>query len=388
MKVFLTSTSDIKKKAVERVLGDFLKNNELVTFDSNQFMDDKYSSSANQPFGYNYTCECAEKRIKKVYEHMNIGNSDIIISIENGIKQVSKTNACEDFCVVQISTFNELRLITNRSVGIPIPFEYVLSAIKNHEKEYPPTDGIKYFWKNPTTRTLTMYGKGISVTAGEIIHLEHPDIPANNWMANKKFPNKYGNRVKQIMDPLQKGFDEFLTKHNLINNVLWFDDFPKKGVQFQDLSAIISNPDMFNTLVKFMAKKINSTFKKIKIHKVVGLDSRGFIYGPLVAYELESGFVMARKAGKLPNCVATVEYGTEYSTDSIEIMEGVINKGDNVLVVDDLIATGGSLDAAVRLVKQVGGNVIGCCVIVKVDPLFEMATSMENLRDIPVIVIL
>jgi len=139
-------------------------------------------------------------------------------------------------------------------------------------------------------------------------------------------------------------------------------DFPKKGIVFLDFLPILRNPVAFETLITNLVHHLtsytipNSSSKKIDA--VVGLDARGFLLGPVVALRLGAAFVPVRKKGKLPGQCATAIYEKEYGADSFEIQADSIKPGQSVVVIDDLIATGGSAKAAGELVKQLGGKTL------------------------------
>lgn len=163
-------------------------------------------------------------------------------------------------------------------------------------------------------------------------------------------------------------------------------DFPKRGVYFKDLSAIVASGMDFKALIKLASRAIADA-RISKYTKVVGLDARGFIYGSALALSFEAGFVMARKAGKLPgDDLVSVQYTTEYSSETLQMRRDAIQAGDKVVVCDDLVATGGSLKAACDLVSQAGGKVVACVVMLAVEPLLEQARAL--LGDIPLIVVL
>lgn len=132
-------------------------------------------------------------------------------------------------------------------------------------------------------------------------------------------------------------------------------DFPKPGIDFKDITTLIKNPKALQSSIKEMARP----FQNKNIDIVVGAESRGFIFGTGVALELGCGFIPARKAGKLPGNVKRKEYSLEYGTDALEIHEDAISPGMNVLVVDDLIATGGTIKATAELVEEMGGKIAG-----------------------------
>ncbi|QRV76269.1 adenine phosphoribosyltransferase [Ceratobasidium sp. AG-Ba] len=139
-------------------------------------------------------------------------------------------------------------------------------------------------------------------------------------------------------------------------------DFPKKGITFLDLFPILRDPVAFETLITHMVHHITShTIPKLeskKIDTIVGLDARGFLLGPIIALRLNAAFVPVRKKGKLPGKCTTAVYEKEYGSDSFDMQEGAIAPGSNVLVIDDLIATGGSAKAAGELVAKQGGKTV------------------------------
>ena len=142
-------------------------------------------------------------------------------------------------------------------------------------------------------------------------------------------------------------------------------DFPKKGIIFRDITTAVKDPKA----LKFMIDFLTEQYQDKKIDYVAGIESRGFIFGAPLAYNLNAGFVVIRKPGKLPAKVISQEYQLEYGTDKIEIHEKENKKGANVLVIDDLLATGGTVDAACKLVKKCGANVVGAGFIIELSDL-------------------
>jgi len=136
--------------------------------------------------------------------------------------------------------------------------------------------------------------------------------------------------------------------------------WPKKGIMFRDITTLLKDPVGLKLVIDDLVKR----YKEKKIDVVVGIDSRGFILGGAVAYLLGKGFVPVRKKGKLPAETVAETYELEYGTDTIEIHKDAITKGQNVLIVDDLVATGGTALAACRLVEKLGGKVVECAFIV------------------------
>ena len=132
-------------------------------------------------------------------------------------------------------------------------------------------------------------------------------------------------------------------------------DFPKPGILFYDVTTLLKDPEGFRMAVDEMAKG----HRDAKVDVVVGIESRGFIFGSAVADRLKTGFAPVRKPGKLPSTTRRASYALEYGTDSLEIHDDAVQPGQRVLVVDDLLATGGTASATVGLLKGLGANVIG-----------------------------
>lgn len=137
-------------------------------------------------------------------------------------------------------------------------------------------------------------------------------------------------------------------------------DFPKKGIMFRDVTTLMGNPRAFRQAVDELVQP----FAGSKIDKVAGIEARGFILGGAVAHQLSAGFVPLRKKGKLPHNVITESYELEYGADAMEIHTDAIQPGDRVLLVDDLIATGGTALAAVKLLRKAGAKLTGAAFLV------------------------
>ncbi len=138
-------------------------------------------------------------------------------------------------------------------------------------------------------------------------------------------------------------------------------DFPKEGINFIDLTTLWKDKEGLKASIDKLAER----YKGKKIDKIVGAESRGFIIGTPLAYILGAGFVPVRKPNKLPSETVEEEYSLEYGTDSICIHKDAIEKNENILIVDDLIATGGTINAVINLVNKLGGNIIECCFLVE-----------------------
>lgn len=132
-------------------------------------------------------------------------------------------------------------------------------------------------------------------------------------------------------------------------------DFPKAGILFYDITTLLKDP----LALRMTVDRFVWQFASKQVDKVVGMESRGFMFGPIVAYNLNAGFVPVRKPGKLPAKAISETYDLEYGQDTLQMHEDAIEPGDRVLIVDDLIATGGTASAASKLVEQRGGKVVG-----------------------------
>ena len=152
-----------------------------------------------------------------------------------------------------------------------------------------------------------------------------------------------------------------MRKMDLLKTIRNIPDFPKKGIQFKDITTLIKDPEAF----KYACDQIVKEHKGKGIKKIVGIESRGFIFGSVVAYNLGIGFVPIRKPKKLPAKVVSETYSLEYGTDTIEMHADAIEKGEKVLIIDDLLATGGTAAAAIRLVEKTGGKVEGLSFVIE-----------------------
>ena len=140
-------------------------------------------------------------------------------------------------------------------------------------------------------------------------------------------------------------------------------DFPKPGILFYDITTLLRDKTGFAQMIDALA----AHYMEQKVDLVLGIEARGFIFGPALAYRLNAGFVPVRKPKKLPAPVARVTYDLEYGSDTLEIHLDAITPGQNVVLVDDLLATGGTMEATVKLVKELGGKIAGLAFAVELD---------------------
>jgi len=137
-------------------------------------------------------------------------------------------------------------------------------------------------------------------------------------------------------------------------------DYPKQGIMFRDITTLLADPHGFRLAVTTMTEH----YSGVKIDKVAGIEARGFIFAAPLAQQLGAGFVPIRKKGKLPAKVIAHEYELEYGTDVLEIHTDAVENGESVLLVDDLLATGGTAEAGAKLIERIGGKVKACCFVV------------------------
>lgn len=142
-------------------------------------------------------------------------------------------------------------------------------------------------------------------------------------------------------------------------------DYPKKGIQFRDISTLLEDP----TALRMTIDAIVHRYMNENISAVAGIEARGFIFGTVVAYELGASFIPIRKAGKLPGDTISQSYQLEYGEDSIEVHKDCIQKGQRILLIDDLIATGGTAAAAIKLIRQLEGEIVESCFVVDLPDL-------------------
>lgn len=149
------------------------------------------------------------------------------------------------------------------------------------------------------------------------------------------------------------------------NKIRAVKDFPKEGIVFRDITTALKEPDVLKDMIDYLCEQ----FSDVKIDYIAGIESRGFIFGMPMAYKLNAGFIPVRKPNKLPAETISEEYSLEYGTDKIEIHADALEKGANVLIVDDLLATGGTAEAACKLINKAGGNLVGLAFLIELEGL-------------------
>ena len=155
-------------------------------------------------------------------------------------------------------------------------------------------------------------------------------------------------------------------------------DYPKPGIIFRDITTLLGDARAFRRAVDEMVQP----WAGMKIDKVAGIEARGFILGGAVAHQVSAGFIPIRKKGKLPHKRVSIAYSLEYGIDEMEVHEDAVSKGERVILVDDLIATGGTAEGAVKLMRQLGANVLAACFVIDL-PALGGADKLRKM-DVPV----
>ena len=160
---------------------------------------------------------------------------------------------------------------------------------------------------------------------------------------------------------------------NLKDTIRSIPDWPIKGVIFRDLTTLMQNPEALKESCDILYER----YKDMGIDKIVGIDARGFVFGAILAYKMGIGFIPVRKKGKLPWKTIEESYSLEYGQGTLEIHEDAVKPGEKVIIADDLIATGGTIEATVKLVRKLGGEIVECAFIVELPEL----KGRELIRD-------
>jgi adenine phosphoribosyltransferase len=167
-------------------------------------------------------------------------------------------------------------------------------------------------------------------------------------------------------------------ENDLRSTIRSIPDYPKPGIVFRDITTLLGNARAFRRAVDELVQP----WAGMKIDKVAGIEARGFILGGAVAHQVSAGFVPIRKKGKLPHTTARIAYSLEYGIDEMEVHQDAVEKGERVILVDDLIATGGTAEGAVKLMRQLGAEVLAACFVIDL-PELGGADKLRKM-DVPV----
>ncbi|MGB8575295.1 MAG: adenine phosphoribosyltransferase [Pseudolabrys sp.] len=167
-------------------------------------------------------------------------------------------------------------------------------------------------------------------------------------------------------------------EEDLRTSIRTIPDYPKPGIMFRDITTLLGDARAFRRAVDELVQP----WAGMKIDKVAGIEARGFILGGAVAHQVSAGFIPIRKKGKLPHKRVSIAYSLEYGLDEMEVHEDAVTKGERVILVDDLIATGGTAEGAVKLLRQLGANVLAACFVIDL-PELGGADKLRKM-DVPV----
>ncbi len=166
-------------------------------------------------------------------------------------------------------------------------------------------------------------------------------------------------------EPTSRTHSDEISNMTLASSIRTIPDYPKPGIMFRDITTLLGDARAFRRAVDELVQPWAGT----KIDKVAGMEARGFILGGAVAHQLSAGFVPVRKKGKLPHATVSIAYSLEYGVDEMEVHEDAVVKGERVILVDDLIATGGTAEGAVKLLQKIGAEVIAACFVIDLPEL-------------------
>lgn len=313
-----------------------------------------------QPIGYATGLKGARNRIKNIPLD-KIEGTDYLVSVENYIEYTEQHGWIDAGVVILIDRslpVEQEKIYLTKETAFPE--EYFLLA-----KSLSPENEISI--------------EGLPVTIGKAIAATYPDrdIDPQNWHKEKEFGGI--SRLDLIEDALFKTLHE--EEINYIRSKLeFYKDFPKKGIEFVDFFPIVRDAKALQLTLELFEKR----FSPHDFDIIVGLESRGFILGAALAGKLNKGFVPVRKPGKLPGAIYEVTYEKEYGLDTLAISRTALKPNQKVLIIDDVIATGGSAKAAVELVRMAGGIPIGFASLLKVkelDHVSHLSVPKFNLID-------
>jgi len=308
------------------------------------------SSSAipEQPIGYQIALTGARNRIASTSDTLH-AEADYVVAIENYIEKSAREDYWNDIGLVLIKDMRTSHETITLSQPVLIPNEYIEIA-----QEQSGANGIS--------------ADGFSVTVGNVISksLLPRTIDPHDWHREPEFGGVSRQQLLQeaLFKSLHTADIDLLKSH-----IIYYPDFPKPGIIFADFLPILKDARALETCINLLAER----YKNHQIDIVVGLESRGFILGAALAHKLGIGFVPVRKPGKLPGPTYSVTYKKEYGTDTLVIAQNALQSGQRVLIIDDLIATGGSARAAIELVALAGGTPVEFVTLLHVPQLVDYA---------------
>ncbi len=312
--------------------------------DTIKYIAEKSSSLIpEQPVGKSIATQGARNRLNSL--PTSVQHADYIVSIENYIEQSATTQRWYDRGLIIVQHGSQEIVLTTQPTFVPSNYVQLAQQLSSEISEH-----------------------GYSVTVGAAIQQSFTDrfIDAADWHREIEFGGV--SRTHMLKDTLDKILyaDELDFLKSLI---VTYSDFPKPGFMFANFLPMLNNPKAFQLIIDLLAQRYITK----NISAVVGLESRGFILGAALACKLGVGFVPVRKPGKLPGAIYSVNYQKEYGSDTLVIAQDALQKDQRVIVIDDLIATGGSARAAIELIRLAGGQPVEFVSLLQIDALEEQA---------------
>lgn len=352
MNIVLTSTNVLKFNTLQSIIMTIFDKDNCDIM-SIECVDEE---TQNQPI--NNTLECAKHRVDILLKkNIDLSNRSCIVTLENGLEL--ENSLWYDVCylyVVYLSNGSPVKEVFYKSFGVMLHDNLIKEYMNNKQEN----DEKIYRW----------------ATYGHFLD-EHFGVDPKNWMSDVRFGNI--NRYEQLENVVTQWILDHLTNS--------YDNYPKQGIIFKDLCSLLENPLLLQMIMKQCSKHVDVTHDIDNIDYIVGLQSRGYLIGTVLANHFGKGFIAMRKLDKMPisqniniisnldNHIAFESYETEYSIDSFGLFKKPEYKGKNCLLIDDLCATGGSFVAASDVAGKAGLNVIGYLSIYDVESLREISTQ-------------
>lgn len=355
--ILLASTSELKLECLKKYLKEHDNENENII----DTMNCDSLGLPSQPM--NCAQNCAKARLDYV-KHNSSKKYDFYIAIENGIEE--ENDEFYEACHVLIEHHNIL------SHG----------CITRYRIDFVSEDKDKYKLGHAMQKMLRsdkiVYDKNISgfkKTLGEFLKDNDSTVDPKNWLKSCTHVDRCNQISDSIMCAFLRNNMYQLFAKEILNKYQVYLNFPKAGVEFYDIFPVFKDSNTFNLLIKLLAKK----YQYNNIDYVIGGESRGFCIGVALAYKIGAGFIPIRKKGKLPGNVITASYEKEYGKDEFEIQTDV-NENSQVILIDDLIATGGSLRAMIDLTLSLKLKIYDCLVLKEV---VELRTDAQKIVNYP-----
>lgn len=332
MDIIITSTNELKVGTLNNLLSKFEVNAKCTSYNIP-------NSNTLQQQPLNNTLECVRKRITICQENIDtIGK--VIVSIENGIEL--HNNVYHDVCIF-LCRYPDGTEKFYKSFGIKLRQDLFTKYIETNDPFY------------------ITFGEYLSGMFG---------VDKANWMKDSRFGNV--DRVDQIKNVIIQWIIDIQTES--------YNDYPKKGVIFKDICSILENQSMLQLIIEHISNELDAMFDMSSIDYIIGLQSRGYLLGPIIAHQFKKGFIALRKQKNIPpvDNIIKENYSTEYSSDAMGIIQKDKYKGKKCIIFDDLCATGGSFIAAAQIVEKAGMQVSGFLSLYDVETLRQVCKIKNN----------